>query len=110
MKKYLKEIIIFLLQIFIFYILPLFAGPTDIMGLVFLMLLSTFLLSLIIGIISKNKIKYYYPVSVALLFIPTIFIYYNESALIHSIWYLVISLIGFLIGMILNKLNKPTKQ
>lgn len=79
MKKYLKEIIIFLLQIFIFYILPIFAGPTDIMGLVFLMFLSTFLLSIIIGIISKNKIKYYYPVSVALLFIPTIlFIITNQ--------------------------------
>ena len=31
MKRYVKELIIFLLQLLAFYILPLFAGPTDIM-------------------------------------------------------------------------------
>ena len=31
MKKYLKEIIIILIQLFMFYIFPMFAGPTDAM-------------------------------------------------------------------------------
>ena len=35
MKKYLKEILILLIQLFMFYVFPLFAGPTDIMGMVF---------------------------------------------------------------------------
>ena len=104
MKKNLKEIIIFLLQICIFYILPIFAGPTDAMGLVLLIILTTLILSIILGIISRNKIKYYYPPLIALLFIPTIWIYYNESALIHSLWYLIISTIGLLIGTIINKI------
>lgn len=105
MKKYIKEIIILLIQLFVFYILPLFAGPTDIMGLVLLIILSTLLLSIIFGSVSKVKIKYLYPIIVAILFIPSIFIYYNESALIHSVWYLVVSMIGLLIGTIIYKLS-----
>ncbi len=106
MKKYFKEIIILSLQLLVFYILPLFAGPTDIMGLVILMLLSTALLSCAIGSISKEKIKYLYPIIIAILFIPSIFIYYNDSALIHSVWYFVVSAIGLLIGSIIRKLIK----
>ena len=109
MKKYLKEIIVLIIQLFMFYIFPLFAGPTDIMGMVVLILLSTSILSTILVVISKEKIKYLYPIIVAILFIPSVFIYYNESALIHSVWYLVISLIGTIIGIIVNKLyNKNT--
>ena len=102
MKRYLKEIIILLLQLFMFYIFPLFAGPTDAMGMVLLIILSTFGLSFVLSCISKNRIKYLYPVIISILFIPSVFIYYNESALIHSIWYLVISSIGIIIGLIIN--------
>jgi len=103
-KTFLKEIIILLMQIFIFYIFPMFAGPTDAMGMVFLILLSTFILSIIIASISKQKIKYFYPVIISVLFIPSVFIYYNESALIHSVWYFIDSTIGMIIGSIIYKL------
>ena len=103
MKKYLKEIITLLIQILMFYIFPLFAGPTDIMGMVVLMLLATLVLSIILTIISKEKIKYLYPLVVAIIFIPSIFIYYNGSALIHSLWYFVSSLLGTILGIITNK-------
>lgn len=111
MKKYLKEIIVFLLQIFMFYIFPLFAGPTDAIGMVLLIILATFLLSMILGIISNNKIKYFYSLIIALLFIPSIFIYYNESALVHSLWYLVISTSGLSLGIVINIIfNKIFKK
>ena len=104
--KYIKEIIILLIQLFMFYIFPLLAGPTDAIGMVFLILLATFILSIIIGIISKEKIKYIYPIVIAILFIPSVFIYYNESALVHSLWYLVDSAIGIVLGTIINKIIK----
>ena len=110
MKKYLKELIILLIQIIMFYLFPLTAGPTDMMGLVLILLFTTLILSIIIVTISNNKIKYLYPIIVAIVFIPTIYIYYNDSALIHSIWYLVTSLIGLIIGIILNKTIKLTKE
>lgn len=108
-EKYLKEIIILLIQLFIFYVFPLFAGPTDAMGMVVLIVLSTLLLSFIIGIISHQKIKYLYSIIIAILFIPSVFIYYNESAFIHSLWYLVVSMIGVFIGSILNLIIKKHK-
>ena len=101
MKKIWKEITILLIQLFMFYIFPLFAGPTDIMGMVFLILVSTFILASI----SKEKWKYIYPIIISILFIPSVFIYYNSSALIYAVWYLVDSGIGFLIGLIIYKIT-----
>ena len=102
MKKYLKEIILLIIQLFMFYIFPLFAGPTDAMGMVFLIILTTLILSILIAIISKEKLKYIYPIIISILFVPSVFIYYNESALIHSIWYLVVSTIGLIMGTVIN--------
>jgi len=109
MKKFIKEIIVLLIQLFMFYIFPLFAGPTDAIGMVLFILLATFILSVIIGSVSNEKIKYFYPIIIAILFIPSIFIYYNESALIHSLWYLVDGYIGLLIGLIIKKISEKDK-
>lgn len=106
MKKYISELIILFIQIFMFYIFPMFAGPTDAMGMVFLIILTTFILSLLIILISKNKIKYLYGIITSIIFIPSVFIYYNESALIHSIWYLFISYVGIFIGLIIKLILK----
>ena len=105
MRKIWKEKTILLIQLFMFYIFPLFAGPTDIMGMVFLILVSTFILAIIFASISKEKWKYIYPIIISILFIPSVFIYYNSSALIHAVWYLVDSGIGFLIGLIIYKIT-----
>lgn len=105
MKRFVKEIIILIIQLFMFYIFPLFAGPTDAMGMVFLIIVTTFILSIIIGSISKEKIKYLYPIVIVILFIPSVFIYYNESALVHSIWYLIVSFIGLILGTVIYKLS-----
>lgn len=104
MNRFIKELIILIIQLLIFYVLPLFAGPTDAMGMIVLIILSTLLLSIIIGSISKEKIKYLYPIIISVLFIPSVFIYYNESAIIHSVWYLVDSSIGLIIGNVIQKI------
>lgn len=105
MKKYLKEILILIIQLLMFYVFPLITGSTDAMGMVFIIIVATFMLSIIIGSISKEKIKYFYPIIISILFVPSVFIYYNESALIHSIWYLVISIIGLSVGTIIYKIT-----
>lgn len=105
MKKYLKEILILLIQLFMFYIFPLFAGPTDAIGMVLIIIVVTFVLSLLIGVISKEKLKKYYSIFISISFIPTVYIYYNESALVHSLWYLVISSIGLIIGSIICRVK-----
>lgn len=110
MKRYIKEIIILIIQLFMFYIFPLFAGPTDAMGMVVLILLATTVLSLILGIISEEKIKYFYPLITAVIFIPSVFIHYNGSALVHSLWYLVVSSAGMAVGTVINLLIKKIKD
>jgi len=109
MKKNLKEIIVLLCQGILFYGLPMMAGPTDMMGLVLLLILGTFILSLVLTVISDKKVKYLYPVVVAILFCPSILIYYNSSASVHILWYLVVSLIGMIIGIGIRKLIKRGK-
>ena len=110
MKKNLKEIIILIIQLYMFYVFPHFCGPTDAMGMVIIILLSTFILSLILGCISKFKLKFGYAFLIALLFIPSVFIYYNSSALVHSLWYLIASFIGVILGTSLLKLTGNIKK
>ncbi len=104
MKKYSKEIIL-LFQLLMFYIYPLFVGMDNPFGMVLMIVLITFILSIIAGRIIKEKIKYFYPIIISILFIPSVFIYYNESALVHSLWYLAISFIGIGLGTLLYKLK-----
>ncbi len=106
MKNYIKELIILIIQLFMFYIFPMFAGPTDAMGMVFIIIITSFILSFLITVISNNKIRYLYGIVISILFLPSVFIYYNESALVHSIWYLVVSYIGIFIGFTINLIIK----
>lgn len=105
MKKYLNEFVILFFQLFMFYIFPLFMYIYGPIGVVLIIILVTFILSIVLSIISKNKIRYLYPFVISVLFIPSIYIYYNDSALVHSVWYLVVSIIGLLIGSLINKIN-----
>lgn len=110
MKKYLKEIIVLLCQIILFYLVPMVAGPTDMMGLVLLLILGTFILSILLTMISNEKLKYVYPIVVSILFSPSILIYYNSSALVHILWYLVVSLIGMMMGIVIRKIIEWVKE
>lgn len=93
-----------------FYIFPLSAGPTDTMGMIFLIIVATFILGIIMGYVTKEKYKYLYPFVVSILFIPSIYIYYNDSAYIHVIWYFVISLTGLLVGSLIRLLIKKINR
>ena len=103
MNKYRKEILIIIAQLFMFYVFPLMAEPIGAIGMVLSILAATFILALIMGTAGKGKIRYLYPVLTAILFIPSVFIYYNESALIHSIWYLAVSFVGVCIGALISR-------
>ena len=84
----------------VFYLLPLlFKG-----GIVFLFLinpLAVFLSSVICG--GNNKLVFSIVFITALLFLPTIFIFYNESAWIYVVFYVVVSFVGCFVGLIKSK-------
>ena len=104
MKRFTKELIVLAVQLLTFYAFPPLALPFSPIGMVILMLWATILLSAILGAISGEAIKFAYPLATAVLFLPSIFLYYNESAAVHSVWYLVVSAIGLLIGVALRKI------
>lgn len=110
MKKYSKEIIVFVFQVMVFYLIPFTAGPTDGLGLVVVLLFFTLMLSVIFGAISKGKVRIIYPFVVAVLFIPTVYIHYNYTALGHIIWYLIDSYLGVWIGVFIQKISREKKS
>ena len=109
MKNYIKELLFLVFQLLSFYVFPLFAGPTDAIGMVLLILLTTFSLSFFLGAISINKIKFIFPIITSVVFVPSVFIYYNESALIHSVWHLAVSGLGLISGSVINFLIRKIK-
>lgn len=106
MRKFKKELILLALQVCMFYLFPLFAGPTDVMGMIVLILACTFAVGFFFGLLSRWEGKWAWPAAVSLLFLPTVPIYYNFTALVHAIWYLVISGLGLLLGVGIRKLFK----
>lgn len=106
MKRYIKEIAVLAAQLLLFYLFPLFARPEDAMGMVLAIILGTFALSVVVGGISGERIKYLYPAAAAALFVPSVYIYYNESALVHSLWYLLVSAAGLAVGILIRKLTR----
>lgn len=108
--KFLFNFLPVLAQVLIFFCFPLLAGPTDTMGMVFIMLSATLIISFLIGLLQKSRFKYLYPVITAIIFIPSVFIYYNESALVHSLWYFVVSCIGLFFGALLCRILNNRKR
>lgn len=63
--------------------------------------LMTLITSIIYGL--RNVFDFIYPLIVAILFIPTLFIYYNASAWTYILVYSMIAVIGELLGKTLQK-------
>ncbi|MFI3168127.1 MAG: hypothetical protein R3Y32_08450 [Bacillota bacterium] len=104
--KKLKEVWIHVLLVAIaFYILPLLAfltnGNTGILMLLmlFAMPIACFVISLFVG--KKIGINLAYVGLVALLFVPTVFIFYNSTAWVYIAIYAVVALIGNAVGRLL---------
>ena len=104
MKFNIRMIPYILINLIGFYLLPLLIKDTG-SGMLILLIaipLICFLTSTFFGI--KNSFNWIYCLCFTLLFIPTVFIYYNESAIFYSAVYAIITIIGNFIGkMIYNK-------
>lgn len=103
MDKIKKNWIFYFIILIAFYLVPMLIKDTG-SGMIILLVvipLITFIASLMYGL--KNTFDFFYPLLVAILFIPTLFIYYNTSAWIYIIAYSMIAVIGELLGKTLQK-------
>ncbi len=103
MDKLKKMIPYLIVQIIAFYLVPLIIKDTGSAMTVMLIWLPviTFVSGAVYG--WKNSFNFGYPLIVAILFAPTIFIYYNYTAYIYIAIYGVIALIGNFIGKLFYK-------
>ena len=105
MKK-IREMSVYLIVIILaFYALPAFINDTG-SGIFFLLILIPiicFLASLIYGI--RHSFNLIFLLIIMILFIPTIFIFYNESAAVYVLIYGINAVIGNLLGSLIKKMS-----
>lgn len=89
--------------VIIFYLLPLVVKNTAFAMLMMLIImpLLTFACTVIYGV--RQGFDFILPILAIVLFVPTIFIFYNSSAWIYIVIYAVIAFIGNGIGRIFYK-------
>lgn len=106
MKTNFKVLPYLFVNIIAFYLLPLIIKDTGRAMVVMLIgiPLICFITSVVFGM--KHSFNLLYPITVALIFAPTIFIFYNSTAWVYIIVYGVIALIGNFIGKSLSKFGK----
>lgn len=101
MKKYLKEIIIALIEVALLYLFPLAPlGNTD--GHIILLLVFTLIVGIVGVAISNKKIKFLFPVFATVMLVPTMFMYYHERVYGNIFWMFVFALLGMLVGEIIR--------
>jgi hypothetical protein len=103
MEKLKKSIIFYILLIIDFYAIPWLIKDTGSAMIVMLIIipLICFVTSIFYGL--KNGFDFGYVLIVALIFVPSIFIFYNSSAWIYVAVYTVVALLGNLIALLLGK-------
>lgn len=103
MNKLKNNTVFYLLLLIDFYVIPSFiqdTGSAMIMMLI-IMPLICLIISIFYGI--RNGLDFGYVLMVALLFIPSIFIFYNSSAWIYVFGYAAIGFFGNLIALLFRK-------
>lgn len=100
MQNYKTAIPYIIINILAFYLLPLLIKDTGsgMFVLIIAIPIICFIASLLYGI--KNSLNLFYIVATVLLFVPTMFLYYNESTLIYVLLYGAIATLGNFLGSV----------
>ena len=94
------------IMVLAFYGFPFIDQESGMLTLLILFPIVCFLVALVYGV--KHSFSLVYSIIVMALFIPTIFIFYNETASIYVGMYGVISIVGNLLGSFVKKYFKIT--
>ena len=101
MKKYLKEIIIAIIEIAFLYLFPLIPmGNRD--AHIILLLVITLIVGIIGVAISDKKIKFLFPIFATIMLVPTMFMYYEPRVYGNIFRMFVFSALAVIIGELLR--------
>lgn len=103
MNKLKKNIVYYILLLLDFYVIPWFIKDTGSGMVVMLMIIPLVCLvtSIFYGI--RNGFDFWYILIVAIMFIPSIFIFYNYTAWVYVVAYTIIASLGNLIALPFRK-------
>lgn len=98
-----QNIIFYLLLIVDFYLIPLIIQDTGsaMVTLLVIIPLICLIVSIFYGI--KNGFDIWYVLIVAILFVPSLFVFYDLSAWVYTIAYALVALVGNLIALPFRK-------
>ena len=110
MLKIRKELWVMILQFIVFLGSPVIAKLSgEVYGLLMVLLIiypvSVLALSIAISWM-ESKLKYLYPLYVAIIFLPIAYIFLNNSAYVYSLVFAGISAFGIMIGVISKYISK----
>ena len=110
MLKIRKELWVMILQFIVFLGSPVIAKLSgEVYGLLMVLLIiypvSVLALSIAVSWM-ESKLKYLYPLYVAIIFLPIAYIFLNNSAYVYSLVFAGISAFGIMIGVISNYISK----
>lgn len=104
MKEFIKKYYAYMMVVIGFYFLPLLMIKDTGSAISVLLLMLPLIIFNISLIYAKDiGFKCYFPIFVALCWLPTVYLYYNESAFIYSALYGVVSLLGQGIGFLFKR-------
>ena len=101
MKKYLKELIIAVIEtafLFLFPLIPM--GNKD--AHIILLLVITLIVGIVGVAISDKKIKFLFPVFSTIMVVPTMLLYYEPRVYGNIFWVFVFSTLATIIGELLR--------
>ena len=103
MNKLKQNIVYYILLLLDFYVIPWFIKDTGSGMVVMLMIIPLVCLvtSIFYGI--RNGFDFWYILIVAIMFIPSIFIFYNYTAWVYVVAYTIIASLGNLIALPFRK-------
>ena len=108
MKKLRNQFPFLIIIVLAFYGLPFIDRESGMLTLLILVPLVCFFVAFVYGL--KHSFTLVYSILVMALFIPTIFIFYNETASFYIGAYGLISIIGNLLGSLIRKIiNRSTE-
>lgn len=103
MDKIKKNIVFYILLIIDFYVIPCFIKDTGSAMIIMLMIIPLICLETSIFYGIRNGFDFWYILIVAIIFMPSIFMFYNSTAWVYIVGYTVIALLGNLIALPLRK-------
>lgn len=103
MNKFIKMLPYLLVMVLDFYLLPFLIKDTGTAMVILLVVVPLICLICAIVFGAKNNFNLLFCMIVAILYVPTIFIFYNSSAWVYVIGYGIVAIIGNIVGMLFHK-------